>query len=115
LKRHLWPLFSQWDNGAGQRQFQLLSPLEVFFPNSDPIRQVYTPLFALYRYDQRAPGDTRHSFLWSLISWRNSPEEKEFHLGPLGWRRDADYPQGRFFFFASPAHSANKATVPPSP
>ena len=114
-KRHLWPLITVWDNGAGRRQTQLLSPFEIFFPHNDPIRQLYTPLFAIYRFDQRATGDTRHSFLWSFISWKKSPAEKEFHLGPLGWRRAADSPRGKFFFFASRAQSAKPAPVPPSP
>ena len=82
-KRHLWPLLSVWDNGAGRRQFQLLSPFEVFFPNNQPVRELYSPLFALYRYEQRAPGDTRWSLLWSLVSRRRSATEREFHLGPL--------------------------------
>jgi len=80
---HLWPLVSSWNNGAGLRQVQVLSPFEVLFPGNEPIRQLYTPLFALYRYDQRAPGDTRHSLLFSLLSWKRSPAEREFHLGPL--------------------------------
>lgn len=82
-KKHLWPLFSVWDNGAGRRQLQLLSPLEVFFPNNQPIRELYSPLFSLYRYDQRAPDDLRWSFLWNLVSRRRSATEREFHLGPL--------------------------------
>jgi hypothetical protein len=82
-KTHLWPLLSSWDNGAGRKQLQLLSPLEVFFQSNEPIRQIYSPLFALYRSDQRAPGDVRNSFLFSLVSWRQAPTVKEFHLGPL--------------------------------
>lgn len=82
-KKHLWPLVSVWDNGAGRRQLQLLSPLEIFFPHDDPVRQLYTPLFALYRYDQRAPDDVRWSFLWSAVTRRRTAQESEFHLGPL--------------------------------
>lgn len=82
-KKHLWPLFSVWDNGAGRRQLQIVSPFDVFFANNQPVRELYTPLAALYRYDQRAPDDTRWSILWSLVSRRRSPAEREFHLGPL--------------------------------
>lgn len=82
-KTHLWPLLSSWDNGAGCRQVQLLSPFEVFFPTNEPIRQLYTPLVALYRYDQSAPDSIRQSALFNLVSWKKSPFEKEFHLGPL--------------------------------
>jgi len=114
-KKHLWPLVSSWDNGAGRRQIQLFCPLDVFFPNSEPVRQLYTPLFALYRYDQRAPGDVRQSFLWNLVSWRRSPTEKEFHLGPFGWRRGPDAPRGRFFLFAFHPRSVNQAPAASSP
>ena len=82
-KTHLWPLLSSWDNGAGRRQLQLLSPFEVFFPTNEPIRQLYSPLVALYRFEQFAPNDTRHSILFSLLTWKSSPREKEFHFGPL--------------------------------
>ena len=82
-KTHLWPLFSYWDNGAGRTQFQLLSPLEVFFQDSEPVRRAYSPLFALYRHEQSAPGDTRGEFLWDAVTWRRSPARREFHLGPL--------------------------------
>lgn len=82
-KTHLWPLFSAWDNGAGRRQVQLLSPFEVFFPENDTIRQLYTPLFALYRYDRHADGEVRHSLLWNAITWHRTATTREFHLGPL--------------------------------
>ena len=82
-KTHVWPLLSYWDNGAGRRQLQILSPLEVFFPDNEPVRLAYSPLFALYRYERWAPGDVRGSFLWDAITWRHSPARREFHLGPL--------------------------------
>jgi len=68
-KVHLWPLLSYWDNGAGRRQWQVLSPFEVFFPHNDEVRQVWSPLFAFFRSDQRAPGDVRSSILWGAVSW----------------------------------------------
>lgn len=82
-KTHLWPLISYWNNGAGRRQVQVLSPFDEFFPYNDKVRQLYTPLFALYRYDQRSPDDVRQSLLWNAITWRHSPTRREFHLGPL--------------------------------
>ncbi|MBS0661975.1 MAG: hypothetical protein JSR48_01825 [Verrucomicrobia bacterium] len=94
-RTHVWPLFSLWDNGAGRRQFQLLSPLDVFFPSNDNVRETWTPLFALYRYDQRAAAEKRWSLLWGALSWQERAGHKEFHLGPLfrvertpeaGWR-----------------------------
>lgn len=82
---HIWPLYSQWDNGAGRRQWQLFSPLEVFFPGNEKMRHAWSPLFALARHDRRAPGDTRTSLLWNFITWEKqaAAERSEFHLGPL--------------------------------
>ncbi|MDP1578965.1 MAG: hypothetical protein Q8M02_01725 [Candidatus Didemnitutus sp.] len=82
-KKHFWPLVSVWDNGAGRRQWQMLSPLEVFFPHNDTVRQVYTPLLAIFRYDHRAADDVRWSFLWNAVSRTQSPRERAFHVGPL--------------------------------
>ncbi len=89
-KTHLWPLFSRRDDGHGHLQFQALSPFEVFFPHNDPVREAYSPLLALYRYDRPAPGTSSHSVLWNLVSSRRTPTMRAFHLGPLyGSYRDA--------------------------
>jgi hypothetical protein len=82
-KTHLWPLFSSWDNGAGRKQLQVLSPLEIFFPHNDTVRQLYTPLFALYRHDRKSAVESRWSLLWSAVSYRRDPDAREFHLGPI--------------------------------
>jgi len=83
--RHIWPFYSGWDNGAGRRQWQVFSPFEVFFPDNEKMRQTWAPFVTLARYDQRAPGDTRISVLWNLITWEKRASEgvTEFHLGPL--------------------------------
>jgi len=89
-KRHLWPLLSVWDNGAGSRQVQFPSPLEVFFPDNPDMRETWTPLFSIYRYDRRPTGETRNSLLWGAVTWRRDASQDlvEFHLGPLiGMRR----------------------------
>jgi hypothetical protein len=94
-KRHIWPLVSIWDNGAGSRQMQIPSPVEVFFPANPDIRELWTPLFSVYRYDHEATGETRSSLFWSAVSWRRNPSEGlvEFHAGPfLGMRKR---PSGR--------------------
>ncbi len=133
-KTHLWPLASIWDNGAGRRQVQLLSPFEVLFPSNEPVRQLYSPLFAIYRYEQRAPDDVRHSVLFSLLSWKKSPVEKEFHLGPLvskrataegsrfalglgllSWRRPATSNRWTFSVFDFRSSSASPAPTAISP
>ena len=85
IKRHVWPLFSHWDNGAGQVQVQAFSPFDVFFPHHKRMRQMWSTLFAIYRFDQSRPGEIRHSFLWDAITYADSAERhhREFHLGPL--------------------------------
>ncbi len=82
-KLHIWPFLSQWDNGAGHRQIQVISPFEVFFPSNEKMRQTWTPLLALYRYDAMAGGVVRHSLLWNAVTLRREPGRSEFHLGPL--------------------------------
>lgn len=131
---HVWPLVSIWDNGAGRRQWQFPSPLEVFFPGNEKVRAAWTPLFSLVRYDQRAPGELRTSVLWDGVTWeRHDAEQRtEFHLGPLfsvathgaerrvaignglmGWHRDARGHWGLFWldFRSKPAN----VSVPPAP
>lgn len=82
-KLHFWPLFSAWNDGAGRRQVQALSPFEVFFPQNEHVRRLWTPLFALYRYERRADGSSRHALLWDALTWQRHPQASEFHLGPL--------------------------------
>lgn len=132
-KTHFWPLYSAWDNGAGRRQVQALSPFEIFFPRNDTVRQLWTPLFSLYRYDQKPDTSVRHSLLWNAVSWQRAPEKKEFHLGPLfsihtnserrrvalgngvvGMQRKTDG-RWRFFLFdfrSKDATKADPATLP---
>lgn len=82
-KTHLWPLFSAWDNGAGREQIQLVSPFEVFFPSNEAVRTLWSPLFAVYRYERHPDTSARHSLLWNAVTYHHTPAAKEFHLGPL--------------------------------
>lgn len=82
-KTTVWPFCTTWSDGAGRRQIQALSPLEVFLPTNEPVRLIWSPLFALYRYEQAAPGAFRHSLLWNFVTYRREPDVREFHLGPL--------------------------------
>lgn len=91
IKQHVWPFYSYWDNGAGRRQFQALSPLEVFFPFNPVVRAKYSALVAFYRIDIEEDVRSRHSFLFNLITTRNEVEEAHFQLnvGPLfSYERD---------------------------
>jgi hypothetical protein len=82
-KSHLWPIYSKWDNGAGRKQLQFPSPLELFFPDNERVRHSWSPLFSLYRFDQREPHSARHEAFWGLVSWAHEPSRREFHFGPL--------------------------------
>ncbi len=101
-KRHIWPLVSIWDNGAGSRQMQIPSPLEVFFPDNPDMRESWTPLFSVYHYDRKATGETRTSLFWDAVTWRRDAAHGlvEFHLGPvLGMRRLTSGPSWRILGF----------------
>jgi len=98
-KFHLWPLASTWDNGAGRKQLQLLSPFDVFFPHNEHVKRLWSPLFALYRYDQQLPGHARHSLLWNAVTYEENAAEgsQAFQLGPLlGYAHDAEGRQWNF-------------------
>jgi len=82
-KTHLWPLFSHWDNGAGHTQLQVFSPLEVFFQHNEVVRTVYSPLFSLYRLDNRPSGDVHRSFLFNFMTYHREGDLRQFNLGPL--------------------------------
>lgn len=82
-KTHYWPLLSVWDNGAGKKQIQALSPFEVFFSTNDIVRAAYTPFFAVYRYSRTAPDQIQQSLLWNFITYRRNNYDREFHVGPL--------------------------------
>lgn len=108
---HLWPLLSHWDDGAGRLQWQALSPFDVFFGRNEKVRLAWSPLFALARHEQAAPGRTRTTLLWNAVSWASNrtQESSEFHLGPvLGITRQGDEKQiaiGRGLFgFRRTAH-----------
>jgi hypothetical protein len=133
-KTHVWPVFSYWDDGASHRQFQLLSPLEVFFQDNEPVRRAYTPLFAVYRYERFATDNTQATLLWDAVTWRRSPGHREFHLGPLfsvatghghgrialisgviGLKRDGNNGSWRLFVFDFSSNPDKKAAGAASP
>ena len=92
-KTHLWPLLSVWDNGAGSRQVEIPSPIEVFFNSNPDMRATWTPLFSAYRFDHSPDGESRTTILWGALTWRRDRRDglSEFHLGPLlGMRRDGE-------------------------
>lgn len=83
-KTHLWPLFSRWTDGQGTTQWQVLSPLEPLFHKNQVVRDLYSPLFAIYRFEENEETETRrHRALFSLVTWERGPEKNHFDLGPL--------------------------------
>ncbi|NDV60846.1 hypothetical protein G0Q06_00100 [Puniceicoccales bacterium CK1056] len=79
----LWPFFGYWNDGYDRRQLQVLDPLSVFFPSNRKVKENWTPLFALYRFDERS-GNARHSVLWDMVVWEKDPEGlKAIYAGPL--------------------------------
>ncbi len=97
-KTHFWPFFTYVDNGQGLEQFQLLSPLEVFFPNNEVVRRVYSPLFALFRSQTDVKGYTRTSFLFNMLVFEEDEAQQRFAIGPLlEWKED-DEGAGLEFF-----------------
>ncbi|MGA1205407.1 MAG: hypothetical protein ACO3ZW_06325 [Opitutales bacterium] len=79
----VWPFAGYWNDGKGRRQLQMLDPLTVFFPRNEKVKENWSPLFALYRFDERM-GNRRHSLLWDLVVLERDPEGmKAFYLGPL--------------------------------
>jgi hypothetical protein len=82
-KTTLWPLVGYWNNGAGRKQVQVLDPFTAFFPRNEKVKENWTPLFTLYRYDERS-GNGRHSLLWDFIVWEKDMEGTiGFYVGPL--------------------------------
>jgi hypothetical protein len=112
-KTHLWPLFSAWDNGAGRRQVQAFSPFEVFYQHDREVRQLWSPLFAVYRFDRRSPEQVRTSFLFDLLTYRREAAAWQIDLGPLCRLTRAD---GRTRFAPFPALFSRRAPAPvPTP
>lgn len=92
-KVHYWPFLSAWDNGAGRRQWEVFSPMEVFFPDNREMRQTWSPFFAILTHDEQPGGAVRTSLLWNAVTWQSNRAAgtSEFHLGPLlSVRHDAD-------------------------
>ena len=117
-KTHLWPLFSAWDNGAGRRQLQVLSPFEVFYPHDAEVRILWSSLFALYRLDRRSPETVNTSLLFDCVTYRREAANWQLDLGPLCRITRAD---GRTRFslfpalFARPAPPATPPASGPAP
>lgn len=80
-KTSLFPIFSYWDNGHGEKQFQFPSPFETFFPTNKGIKRMYNPLFAIVKARvNQEEGVAHQSILWNFIRTEKSPEHQKFRL-----------------------------------
>lgn len=82
-KSHVWPLASYWNDGAGHVQFQMLSPFEVFFPTNKVVREMYSPIFAVWRYAENGPQNWDFSLAFRTVSVEKREDYAHFSLGPL--------------------------------
>lgn len=81
---HVWPFWSEYDNGAGLKQAQFFSPFEVFYPNSKTIRDLYTPVFAFIRYQHdENTGVTTQSVLWDFIREEKTEDSTKLTVSKL--------------------------------
>ncbi|MEX0323483.1 MAG: hypothetical protein AB3N63_15075 [Puniceicoccaceae bacterium] len=85
----VWPLLGYWNDGRGNRQMQMPDPFTVFFPRNEKVKENWSPLFALYRFDERMENK-RHSVLWDFIVWEKEADRLEaLYVGPVfQWVRD---------------------------
>ncbi|MBP5191670.1 MAG: hypothetical protein J6Z25_03850 [Opitutales bacterium] len=123
-KTHFWPFYSYWDNGQGRKQMQMLSPFEVFFQNHARMRDIYAPLFNLFRYEEDGPS-IRQSFLFNtfqeyrcqnthevdlrwlfLLRYTHTRQEKCFSLlkGLLEYKKIGNKPSWRLFWIPIRSH-----------
>lgn len=90
-KTHLWPFYSTWSDGYDKRQIQILSPFEPIFPENRTIRYLYSPLFALYRYNQHSQTHCEHQLLFNTISYESTSDGCCLRLaGLLKYAQEAD-------------------------
>lgn len=83
-KTYAWPFFSHGNNGQGRRQFQLFTPLLPWLKTNEVVRDLYSPLFGVYRYESdSADGTWRHSLLFNLLTLEKKASGGRFTLGPI--------------------------------
>lgn len=81
-KQFLWPFYSYWNDGQGRKQIQALDPITVFFPKDRGARESWTPLFAIFRHDER-PDSVRQSWFWNFVVREKGPDRRRFTVGPI--------------------------------
>jgi len=86
-RTHFWPFSSYWNNGAGDIQFQFLSPLEPFFPYNRDDFVRHNALFNFFTY--RRESETTQTDIGPLVGWGKGENGSHFNLlkGFLGYER----------------------------
>lgn len=127
-KTHFWPLYSYWDNGKGHKQMQMISPIEPIFQSNEKLRDLYMPIFNLYRYDE-TPEVVQQSFLFNcfkerrivktgevemncgfLVSYANTQKKKYFSLfnGLIEYKKVGDVKTFRLFWIPLTSNPKDK-------
>jgi hypothetical protein len=80
-RNDLWPLFTSRHDSQGNRQLQILAPLEPFLPQAKGIERNYSHLWSLWRSEKNGvTGATSQSLLWNLYRHDASKQFKKFSL-----------------------------------
>ncbi len=94
---HVWPWISEYDNGAGLKQAQLLSIFEVFYPHSQTVRDLYTPMLAFWRCQWNTnTGESKQSFLWDFMVEEKTPDNTRFEINPYIFVHDVGEDRAQF-------------------
>lgn len=96
-----WPFYTFHRDLDGNRQLQILAPLEPFFPNNRAVTREYSPIWSVWRAERNArTGDTSQSFLWNLYRHEKEGSARKFSLlfGLFQYQSTAEGRDWRIFF-----------------
>ncbi|MFO7982289.1 MAG: hypothetical protein R6V08_02450 [Desulfuromonadales bacterium] len=77
-----WPLFT-YDKIKGVSHFRTLSILEPIFPENDPIKRNWEPLWRIYQKKWDQQGSSVTSVLWNLYWSEKREQEQAWELFPF--------------------------------
>lgn len=86
---NLWPLFG-YKRTNGVSHLHVLSLLEPFFPDNQPIERLWSPLWRIYQQKWDQQGNHVVSILWNLFWSEQQGEQVAWELFPLiEYRKDS--------------------------
>ncbi|HTP41451.1 MAG TPA: hypothetical protein VML36_03430 [Nitrospiria bacterium] len=106
----LWPLFTYNKTPDGAVTFQTLAPIEPFL-STEPITRNYSPLWSLATF-RHSPEGSEFSLLWGLIQWRDTKAVRQlrlFELLPLWSQKSVSPPPSTTEVAPSPGGPAGTA------